>query len=194
MSSMEVPDVVYTDTLSVLHKVLDALERKKTTYLQALSNQTIHNASIFQDEFSINVAIVTYSLYQLQEAQLVKQRKDMDLLKYTIFIEHLIHHLEKRDVAGFDNAIKKIFHELKRDEEQFGNFISHVKTHARLNKSAKLMDHGISIGQAAQATGVSQWQVYKYIGQMKINDDGSDSVANMRKRLQYALRLFDHEH
>jgi len=186
---MRLPEAVYTDALHVLTQAKDALEHKNTALLRSVSNQTIHNASIFQDEFSIRVATVTYALSKLVESS-VNKNKNIDVVKYGIFIDHLITHLHERDTEGFENTIQKIFVVMQRDEGEFRQYVIHVRTQANLNKSAKLVDHGLSVAQASSKTGVSQWQIYNYMGKTTINDDGTDSVGNAKKRLNYAMKLF----
>ena len=61
---------VRKDILKVLHRAIDILsvrEEKDVLELKELSNHTIHNSSIFQDEDSISFAILMYCLAKLIE-------------------------------------------------------------------------------------------------------------------------------
>ena len=54
--------IVQQDITNVLAQVLKALHDDDTTALLELSNHTIHDASIFQDEDSISFAVLVYAL------------------------------------------------------------------------------------------------------------------------------------
>ncbi len=63
-------EVVKKDILQVLSDVVDILkveEEKDVADLRELSNHVIHDASIFQDEDSVSVAILIYSLSKVIE-------------------------------------------------------------------------------------------------------------------------------
>ena len=63
-------EVVKKDILKVLSDVaaiLQVEEEKDVAELRELSNHTIHNASIFQDEDSVSIAILIYSLSKVIE-------------------------------------------------------------------------------------------------------------------------------
>src|SRR3989339_1066347 len=62
--------IVRNDALQILNKVIEILETKEekgTMELKELSNNTIHNASIFQDECSVSIAVLIYSLSKIIE-------------------------------------------------------------------------------------------------------------------------------
>lgn len=182
------PDHVYIDGEHVLDAAIEGLKNHDMGLIRSVSNQTIHNASIFQDNFSINIAIITYALSQLLENTLVKN-KPVDMEKYLRHLVALKETVRSRQPKVFEKLVGKIYAEMKKDENRFSQFVRHVKTQARMDKSARLVDHGISVARAADVLGVSQWQMYSYLGKTKITDDGSDSVANMKKRLEFARGL-----
>src|SRR3989338_3046342 len=63
-------ETVRKDALSTIDRVIEILRVKEWNdipELKDLSNQTIHNASVFQDECSVSIAIVVYALYKIIE-------------------------------------------------------------------------------------------------------------------------------
>ena len=59
---------VRNDALHIISKVIEILETKKqkhTMELKELSNNTIHNASVFQDECSVSIAVLIYALSKI---------------------------------------------------------------------------------------------------------------------------------
>ena len=60
-------EAVKQDILSLLDSVIGILASEEETdlvELEELSNKIIHSASIFQDEDSISIALLIYSLYK----------------------------------------------------------------------------------------------------------------------------------
>ena len=55
------------DLLKVLEKVVPALRSEDSRELKWLSNNTIHNAGIFQDRDSVSLAVILYSLSKIFE-------------------------------------------------------------------------------------------------------------------------------
>ena len=63
-------DQVKKDILAVLNELLEILKVKEDQdilQIKELSNHVIHNASVFQDEDSISVAVLIYSLSKIIE-------------------------------------------------------------------------------------------------------------------------------
>ena len=61
-------ETIKKDIISVLSKltgILSVKDEKDVIEIRELSNHTIHNASVFQDEDSVSIAILTYSLSKI---------------------------------------------------------------------------------------------------------------------------------
>ena len=72
-------EVVKKDVLNVLSdvvKILKVGEETDVIELMELSNHTIHNASVFQDEDSVSIAILIYSLSKVIERKEGKSEHD----------------------------------------------------------------------------------------------------------------------
>ena len=54
--------IIKKDILSILRRVIDALEKVDLASLADISNRINHNSSIFQDEDSIQIAVLIYAL------------------------------------------------------------------------------------------------------------------------------------
>ena len=71
-------------------------------------------------------------------------------------------------------------------------FISQVMEDARIKKGAKLVDHGISVAQASDVLGVSQWELQNYLGKSGINEDMSldDNKKKVVNKILFARKVF----
>ncbi len=179
-------EVVKKDILQVLSDVSGILhvgEEKDVAELRELSNHTIHNASIFQDEDSISIAILIYSLSKVIERREGKLNYKV-LLK---LIRDAKENLGQNRVDGYRKMIKRLFSFISTIDSKLKLYIEEVINQAEIKKGSKLYAHGISLGRAAEILGVSQWELMFYIGKTRIDVKGGVGVKD---RLNYARSLF----
>lgn len=176
------------DILSVLRKSIPAFTHKRLDELVSLSNQTIHNASIYQDADSSDIAVTIYALSKLVGRKALESTKNQT--KILGLLEKAYTLLQAHQDAGFRDVMQKIYIVIHALDRGLSSYVDHVVNHARLKKSAKIYDHGISLAQSASSLGVSQWQLYEYLGKTRMDDSETASISNMKKRLAYARLLF----
>lgn len=176
-------EVVKKDILSILEQSRIILQRKDSFLLRELSNHTIHNASIFQDEDSISIAVIIYSLSKLIERGKLDTRKALSL------INSAHKYLKSDDFINYKDTIKYLFKFISNIDSKLKLYIEEVIKQAQIKKGSKLYDHGISIGQAADLLGISQWELMNYVGKTSIVD--SFPSPDVKKRLSIAKELFD---
>lgn len=176
-------EIVKKDILSILKQSKRILQRKDSFMLRDLSNHTIHNASIFQDEDSISIAVIIYSLSKVIE------RGKLDTKKALSLINSAQKYLQKDDFTNYKYTIKNIFKFISSVDSKLKLYIEEVVKQAQIKKGSKLYDHGISIGQAAELLGVSQWELMNYVGKTSIIDRFPS--PDVKKRLDVAKQLFD---
>ena len=176
-------DVVKKDILNVLKKTIECMETRQCSSIESISNQVIHNASIFQDDYSTSVAVIIYGI-----SQVVEKTDELNdaLLKY---LKKAKGCLEKNDEKQFSNILKKITNMIESEDFKLKNYFKHVISNAKINKGSKLYDHGISIGRIAEILGRSQWEIVSFLGKTNIPET-YELKDNMEKRLNFARRLF----
>jgi len=181
-------DTIKEDIIFILSAVIDILkvkEEKDITELKELSNHTIHNASIFQDEDSVSIAILVYSLSKVIE-------REVDELNYgniLFFLEKAKDCLLKNKIDDYRKIIKKAFTVISGMDSKLKMYIEEVINQAQIKKGSKLYEHGISLARAAEILGISQWELMFYIGKTRITDKTKDAV-NVKERLKFARGLF----
>ncbi len=175
--------IVKNDILSILKKTEDALRMHNSFVLYELSNHTIHNSSVFQDEDSVSIAVLVYAISK------IIQRKGYIDPKLTRYISDAYSYLSKEDIEAYRNMIKKIFRIISEHDKKMNLYIQEVINHAEVNKGSKIYEHGISLSRAAEIMGVSQWDIMKYAGaSMKI--DGLSMRVDVKDRLKFVRSLF----
>jgi hypothetical protein len=176
---------VKQDVLAVLAKAKTAVQDKDEVALVRISNETIHDASIYQDDYSTDIAVAMYALSKIMVRDSI-----VDFGVYVKLIDEAYESLSNDKIEEYHNVIHKLLRDIKKMDKSMSNYIQHVLSQAKLKKSAKMYDHGISIAQSASRLGVSQWQLYSYVGKTKMNDKDGSGIGNMKKRLTFARTLF----
>jgi len=180
--------IIKSDTLRIIDKVIGILmvkEEKDITEIKNISNQTIHNASVFQDECSVSIAVAIYSLSKILERQ-------QGSLNYNMFIrilEKARKALINNNIPNFTHAIKKLFSEISKIDSKLKLYIQEVVNQSQINKGSKLCKHGVSCARASHVMGISQWELMGYLGKTKLHENVIESL-DIRTRLKFARNLF----
>lgn len=181
-------DIIKKDIIAVLSEVVEILKVKEESdmvQMKELSNHVIHNASIFQDEDSISIAILIYSLSKIIE----RKKKDLDYGKVLNMINLCIATLKNDQDEEFRSSIKNIFDFIRTVDKKLRLYIHEVINQAQIKKGSKLCAHGLSVARAAEVLGISQWEIMHYLGQTTLIDQFSEPV-NISYRLNVARSLF----
>lgn len=183
-------DKIKEDILAILEEtigILQVREDKDIMELSEVSNHVIHNASIFQDEDSISIAVLVYSIYKVIERPVYLAEENYS--KIQKLLKSARDFLEKDNVQNYRKSILRLFRLIASIDKKLKMYIEEVVTKARIKKGGKLFEHGLSIGRAADLMGVSQWELMSYIGRTHIfeREKFVDDVAG---RLKFTRKLF----
>jgi len=182
-------DLIKKDLISVLTDLIQALRERKETDIagiKLLSNHIIHNASVFQDEDSISVAILIYSLSKIIE----RKEKELDFNKIISMINSAISSLKSNNDDGFRKSIKDLFNFIRTVDKSLRLYINEVINQAQIKKGCKLCEHGISVARASEVLGISRWELMHYLGKTTVIDQFTDST-NISNRIKFARSLFE---
>ena len=182
-------DIIKKDILAVLTELVEILkveEESDVAQIKELSNHVIHNASVFQDENSISVAVLIYSLSKIIE----RKQKDLGYNKVLIMLKLCISDLNNNQDELFRKSIKNIFNFIRTIDEKLKLYINEVINQAQIKKGCKLCEHGISVARASEVLGISQWELMHYLGKTTLIDQISEPI-NVSYRLKFARSLFE---
>jgi len=181
-------EIVKKDIIAVLSDLVEVLKAKEEidiVLIKELSNHVVHNASIFQDEDSISVAILIYSLSKIIE----RRKGDLSYDEVFKMLNSCISNLKNDDEELFRKSIKDIFDFIRTMDKRLKLYIHEVINQAQIKKGSKLIEHGISVARAAEVLGISQWELMRYLGNTTFIDKLSEPV-HVSHRLNIARSLF----
>ncbi len=179
--------------LKILKETLEAVKRKDVIKLKKLSNQTIHVSSIHQDADNVAVAVIIYSLSKIIERERYTNYKEWPNF-YKNYIEDIkksIQNLEKNNIEGFRENIKKIQSQINNLSGKFKKYIKDVFRKAKINKASRIYEHGISMEQTAGLLGITLWELAEYAGQTGISDVDLTVTLDVKKRIKQAEEIFE---
>lgn len=172
------------DLMSLWHSTLSKLDSGDYLGLRELSNHTVHNASIFTDEFSTTAAVIVYSLSKVGQRRLIDNRQ----IRATI--TGMLGELVMGHDEGYQRLQKQLLEQISQADRGFREHVDEVLTQARIKKGWKLYDHGISLGVSSELLGISEWELMNYVGNTTTPDQLKTDV---RSRLAFARQLFRQE-
>ncbi len=179
---------VREDVIKSLDEAITLLANEDFVRLKDVSDHTIHNASIFQDQDSISIAVIIFAIFKIME----RCRREKSTICATI---HLVLTKARDELAcgrekQYREIIKSLFSLISKEDERLRLFIEHVIDQAQIKKGSKLYEHGISIAQAAEVLSISQYELMNYIGKTRL-PERLDDPTGIIARLEFARRIFN---
>ena len=175
----------------VLKQVLIALNKKDYITIKNLSNQTLHTSSISQDEESISIAVIIYSLSKILERDKYKNFAGWNNFykKYITGIKNSIKALENNNEQEFHKEIHRLRNIIQNITGNLKQYIQDVFRKAEINKASRIYEHGISMEKTAKMLGISIWELAEYTGQ-KLPDTNLTITLPVKKRIEYVEEIF----
>ncbi len=177
--------------IDILEKTKKEFHNKNSLALKNLSNQTIHSSCCFQDEASISLMVIIYTLSKLLE------RKDQDNIKKISILEKRLHPTIQKSIDSLKSnkfeEYQKSIRKLKSTIESFSidlkPYIKDLMKKAAINKAGKIYEHGISMEKTAKLLGISQWELSEYTGQKSELGKTKEPITT-KQRAKMALDFF----
>lgn len=177
--------IIKEDILDVLKKVIEVLKTEDYAALSELSNHTIHDASIFQEDDPLTLAVLVYALSKVISRCMERRQACPNI---SPSLQKAYEALEQDDDNAYRAVIKNILRDIGEMDAQLKLYIQEVIEKAKIKKASKLYEHGISIARTAELLGLSQWELQNYIGKT-ITDIPHDGLK-VSERLRRARELF----
>lgn len=180
-------EIIKNDILSMLGDLVDVLHENEvdSELLFNYSNRCIHNASIFQDHDSVQLAVIVYTLYKIS-------RRSSAIPKNIVSnLSRAFSHLKNFDVDSYHKYITNSIQDISKNTT-LRPYIYAVLEEAKIKKGAKLIEHGISVARASEIFGISQWELQNYVGKTGLSDvmNFEDNKKKLIKRILFVRDLF----
>ena len=180
------------DILNIVREGRKALRESDIKTLKELSNHTIHDASIYQDDYSTTVAIIIYSLSKIFERADYKKYKSWDIFYKNIldFLSKSLVALEDNDLENYEAIVHDMFNSIYELEPKLRDYIIDVFQGAKIHKASRLHEHGISVGRVAEVLGLSEFEIMEYLGKTGIADVSFSVTRDVKERIKFIRGIF----
>lgn len=177
--------IIKEDILDTLSKVIEAIKQEDYSALSELSNHTIHDASIFQEDDPLTFAVLVYALSKCIQ-RCLERRQTCPAVAPSL--QKAYDSLEQDNDNAYRAVIKNMLREIGEMDAQLKLYIQEVIEKAKIKKASKLYEHGISIARTSELLGLSQWELQNYIGKTVV--DVAHDGMKVSERLRRARELF----
>ena len=186
-------DIVREDILAILDKAISSVKTSDSLKLREISSNTTHDASLYQDKYSISIAVIMYAL-----SKIFQKHKSTSFKGWENFYKNCLKNLEeaksallKRRTDVYDKELKNLYGCISGLDHKLGKYITEVINQAQIKKSGKVYEHGISTGRAAELLGVSKWELMNYLGHTKVSNHIHSTAKSVKERLEFTKKLFN---
>jgi len=177
--------------IKVLKKVKYALTQDDAFTLKKLSNFTIHSASSYQDDRSILIMTIVYTL-----SKILERKDNLEIKNWKQYSKEFIRELsfaqeslEKKENQSCIKHLKNARKALTKTSPKLRSYIKEVLRKASINKASKIHEHGISLERTASLLGITKWELSEYIGQSSVSETKQNITLNVKQRAKIALEF-----
>ncbi|MBD3259262.1 hypothetical protein GF371_01365 [Candidatus Woesearchaeota archaeon] len=182
---------VKKDLISVISATLLALERKHHIKLDEISNRIIHNATIYQSDEVVSLAIVVYSLSKICERNelhpLANWQKFLEKIEY--HLKNARQNLNRDKINSYMKDLSSLIDVISSVDEKIKMYVVQVLEKAKLKKGSKIYEHGISIQRISELLDINLWELSNYVGHTQIIDK-EEIKFDAKNRLNLAKKIF----
>jgi len=168
-----------------LQGTADLLEKQiDTEALKDLSEHAIENIAIHKDLELVSVAVLIYSLYKIKVCLAIADQK-----RIISEMRLAVQSLKSKNFGRYNSSIRFLYELIRKCDSRIKEHLQDVMDAARIKKGTSLLQHGLSIGQAAGLMGLSNWDLQQYVGKTTFMDQHIE-VRPALSRLKTAMKIF----
>jgi hypothetical protein len=179
---------VKEDILDVLRRVAAIVQQKEdkdVLEMKELSNHVIHDATLFEDQDAVSIAVFVHALSKIIE----RMGADGSYKEFYTLIGKAAKELDVNDVQGFRGIMKKLFSLIEQKDSKLNLYATDVLHHSQIKKGCTVCEHGVSCAKSAELLNISQWDLMQYLGKTTTADHWGEG-HDIRSRMRFVRGLF----
>ena len=162
-------DNVRKEILNLFKEAKEAIETRNIKRLENLSDHTLHCTTIYDEKESIMSAILFYSLSKILEKEKFSEGEIFSDLINGMYknIKTAIKLLKNKRDKAFTNLLNESINLIKKFDKSFSDYVQAVIEFGKVQKGAKIYEHGLSLTSVAKLLGISKWELMQKVGERK---------------------------
>ncbi len=165
-------------------RILEKPEESDIEELKKLSDHSIEDVAVHKDLDVISVTVLIYSLYKI----IPSLSKD-NYSQVLNLLGEASKSIQGKNFGQYNQSIKNLFTIVEQKGSGVREHLSTVMQAARIKKGTVLLQHGLSIGQAAGLMGLSNWDLQQYAAKTTAYEPISQTL-DIKKRWAVAAKIF----
>ena len=153
--------------------------------IRVLSDHTISDVAAYKDMDMITITVMIYALYKIYPFSLLEDKEQV--LKHVSASKVA---LTSRNLVEYNKQIKSLYTFIQSKSSSVKNHLESVMQAARVKKGTVLLEHGLTIGQAAGLMGLTNWDLQEYASKTSVFEPTRETMLTS-KRLKVAYTLFN---
>ncbi len=187
---MQMSAEIKKDVIDVLKNVKKFLDKGDGDKILEWSDHIIHSASIYQDENTIALAVITYALGKTLKKMPEITKKGKFCILCGGYIDDAITSAKNDDWVNYHEALEKMTQDILRIDKEYSHHLEYVINAAKIKKGSKMVAHGISIGRVAETLGITQWELMGYIGGSIETEVSEVDHKTLKHKFKFAKEVF----
>lgn len=149
------------DMMEVIEKVIYFVEHKDYANILHWSDRIIDDASVYQDDDIVTVAVIVYALGNIIERSAARDRPFPDFVPV---LKSALNSLKKDDLTAFRVQLKRLTNLIDEHDDKMKLYIQEVLEKAKIRRASHIHKQGISIARTSELLGISQWELQDFVG------------------------------
>lgn len=158
-----------------------------------LSNQMIHDSSIFQEKLLLKYSTLLYCIGKMIARQKTKSRNlDLGPIFCQIYdkLKRVSENLKRKRMKAMERNMNDIFNLISKNDSKFNIYVQDIIHSTMIKKGSQLVQHGLSVETVSDLTGLNQWDLYAYLGKTNYETLLDEKVNKTERRLRHVKKLF----
>ncbi|MFH1239598.1 MAG: hypothetical protein V1672_00070 [Candidatus Diapherotrites archaeon] len=158
---------------NMLSEARNAFSKSDVFKLRELSNEAVRNASLNNDKFMAEIAILAYALHKLSSKEHITKSRQWETIKKNILrsMSKTISLMESENLKEFKQSLKEVVESVSDADTHLGYFSQTLYSKARIKVASTAYSLGMSLSQAVDLTDADKSRLLSYIGGTRISDE-----------------------
>lgn len=180
--------MVFHTLVSALHNNFKKKNEKK---LRKIGDDFLSEAIMRNSRLFFEFSVISYVLSKiLSKPRFLTEKYDKELAKIEILLKQMEAGIGKKTDEEFFELIKRIEVIINTMEAEDKRFFLGLLTKGRVKNAATMYAKGVSLGLAAEISGVGQQEIQKYAGDSMMFDRMKEEI-DIKERIRKARKLIE---
>lgn len=179
------------DLKDIVYSIASGFEKRNLRKLRKINDHLLGKVLVEFSKINYELAVISYVLSKIvSKPRFLDNEKGLEEIESNI--KNLGRWMGKNNYEQIEAALKILYKSIHDLEKEDPRFIIDLVSKGKLKAAATMYAQGISLGVAAEMTGMEKQEILDYAGKTMMFDRVKDEVT-IKDRLKTARRLIGRE-